>query len=256
MSKKNWPDIDFVDCLPDNTTSEVLLENLENFDVVEFPNIRYKRGEGFVFYALDEEVVESFEGIVYLYGSSRGKIYSEKRLVVGCNSADGKTPTVNHPDFGSGVCSDCPHFSFTLKGDGEPTCRKQTTLYILRKGTCVPATLCLDVKASRIFYNFLINTIVQKNLRYFKVMLKISVSKGEPVFEITGLISGVGNNDYRNFWLPRIKEDRKEFSEYSFLYPFPSGPVPPTCDCNVWAKGCDCGIFQYEKRESGYEEVF
>lgn len=260
MSKKNWPDIDFVDCIPDDTTLETLLENLENLDFIDFPEVRYKKGEGFTFYALGErplreEVVQSFEGIVYFYGASQGNVYLDKRyrrgLVVGCNSADGKTPVVNHPDFGSGVCSNCPHFSFNLKGDGEPACRKQTTIYILRKGTCIPETLCLDVKATRVFNNFLINTIVQKALRYYKVMLKISVTKDEPVFEITGLITGLTHN-YREHWLPIIKEDRKVFPEYRFLSPFPSGPVPPTCECNVWAKGCDCGIFQYEKRESGY----
>lgn len=258
--KHSWPGIDFADCLPDDF---ITLEELENFDTIEFPVIRYERGKGFVFHALEEEeeVVESFEGIVYFYGSSRGKVYLDKRyrrgLVVGCNSANGKTPIVNHPDFGSGDCRNCPHFSFSLK-DGvavEPACRKQTTLYILRKGTCIPATLCLDAKASRIFNNFLINTIVQKDLRYPKVMLKISVSKGEPVFEITGLIRGLTHN-YREYWFPKIKEDRKEFSEYRFMSPFPSGPVPPNCECNVWTKGCSCGIFQYEKRESGFVEIF
>jgi len=257
--------------LPPDVEVDTLRENVESMDEFDLPFLTYKDNKfvsdvfspSGVGKSLDgKSYPTELEGVIIFYKRQRGRfrdrLAQEEGKDLKCHAPDGKTGYTYIGDPAEldtyipkeGIsCKQCPYKNF-VKGSNFRVCRNQFKLYFLSKGTAVPHILYLDTETTELFVNnYLINTIVQKGLAYYKVVTKIGFKNGKPYFKIMGILEG-NCKEFRDIWLSCIKSNVNDLNEESFRAAFPYGLVDK-CHCNMW-QGCTCGMLHREYMAQHY----
>jgi len=211
------------DLLPENSSFDELVENLEEMDEIDFPRIRFKQGKFYLTNDQDDKGVEEFDGVIFFYGRQNtfweGPYDPKNILLPECFSVDGKLgskPRNSKNEFGD--CRSCENNKFGSGTGKGKACRNQSKLYIQQPGTTIPSTLFLAPTSLGSFNKqYLINKVTQKGLAYWKIVTRFKSyqQNDETFFRMQFDVVGIYKDEeidelkkIRNFWLPAIKNNR------------------------------------------------
>ena len=224
------------DLLPIGISFESLQENLADLDQINLPRIRIG-DDKFYMSQQDEEGTAEFEGMIQYFVRQNtywSSGYDPKNITPPeCYSLDGKTGSKY------GDCRTCKYNQFRSapNGGAGKACRNQIKLFIQLDGKAIPLTMLISpVNIAAFSQNYLVDTLAQRGLPYWKVRTKFTVSKlkGEKFGRIKCEIAGEYRDDeltkvkkIREFWLKVVEQETRTLPEMED-HSHPAAPITGT----------------------------